>query len=358
MWTLGGRVLLEFPPVMAEGKLFLLKNNGAVYAIDKRTGKPVWKRKVGNLAAASPAYGNGRIFVPLLERGKNLPGALYALDAKTGKVLWRRLLPSRTESSPIFDNDRVYFGSESGTRVRAARRRRRASAGPTTPRAPSRARSRWPTASSTSATTRGHVYALRQADGSVAWNIGANSGAFGFRSGQFYSTPAVAYGRVYIGNTDGRMYSFSSVNGKLAWAKADRRLRLLLAGRRAGPGRAADASTSAPTTASSTRSTRATAASAGPTTTAAKISGGSTVVGDIVYFSNIGHEGHDRPRRPHGPQGLPHGPRLVQPRHLRRAHDLPDRLQLALRAQAREIGRVAMPAAASSALTAGIVYWP
>src|ERR1700755_1405930 len=100
VWTLGGSTLLEFPPVMAEGRLFLLKNNGAVYAIDKRTGKPVWKRKVGNLAAASPAYGNGRIFVPLLSRGKKKPGAVYALDAKTGKVLWRRLLPSRTESSP------------------------------------------------------------------------------------------------------------------------------------------------------------------------------------------------------------------------------------------------------------------
>ena len=42
---------------------------------------------------------------------------------------------------------------------------------------------------------------------------------FGLGSGQFYSTPAVAFGRVYVGNTDGRMYSFSSANGKLAWTK-------------------------------------------------------------------------------------------------------------------------------------------
>lgn len=39
VWTYPGSVLLEFPPVMAEGKLFLLKNNGALHAIDKQTGK-------------------------------------------------------------------------------------------------------------------------------------------------------------------------------------------------------------------------------------------------------------------------------------------------------------------------------
>jgi YD repeat-containing protein len=216
VWTLGGRVLLEFPPVMAEGKLFLLKNNGAVYAIDKRNGKVLWKRKVGNLAAASPAYGNGRIFVPLLERGKNLPGALYALDAKTGKVLWRRLMPSRTESSPVFDNDRVYFGSESG-RVYSVR------AGDGAVRWTYDAKGAVKCALALAdgklyfGDYSGHVYALRQADGSVAWNTGAKSGAFGFRSGQFYSTPAVAYGRVYIGNTDGKVYAFEEGDGQIAW---------------------------------------------------------------------------------------------------------------------------------------------
>ena len=38
-------------------------------------------------------------------------------------------------------------------------------------------------------------------------------------AGNFYATPAVAYGRVYIGNTDGNMYSFSAATGKLAWRR-------------------------------------------------------------------------------------------------------------------------------------------
>ena len=48
--------------------------------------------------------------------------------------------------------------------------------------------------------------------------MGTSGARFGFGSGQFYSSPAVAFGRVYIGNTDGRVYSFGARNGALAWA--------------------------------------------------------------------------------------------------------------------------------------------
>ena len=41
--------------------------------------------------------------------------------------------------------------------------------------------------------------------------------AFGLKAGSFYSTPAAAYGRVYIGSLDGFVYSFAASNGKLAW---------------------------------------------------------------------------------------------------------------------------------------------
>jgi hypothetical protein len=77
-------VLLEFPPVMAEGKLFLLKNNGALHAINKRTGKAVWKRKLGVLAAASPAYGNGRVFATLLARGHPIDVATHDSEILEG----------------------------------------------------------------------------------------------------------------------------------------------------------------------------------------------------------------------------------------------------------------------------------
>ena len=38
--------------------------------------------------------------------------------------------------------------------------------------------------------------------------------------GTFYSTPAVAFGRVYAGNADGRVYSFEQRTGDLAWSQS------------------------------------------------------------------------------------------------------------------------------------------
>lgn len=285
VWTLGGSTLTEFPPVMAEGKLFLLKNNGAVYAIDKRTGKVLWKRKVGALAAASPAYGNGRIFVTLLSRGKNLPGAIYALRTGDGKILWRRLLPSRSESSPVFDNDRVYFGSENGTVYSLL-------AGDGSVRWTYKAHGAVKCALALAngklyfGDYSGRVYAIRQADGHQVWDTGTSGGPFGLQSGQFYSTPAVAYGRVYIGNTDGRMYSFASDSGKLAWAKGTGSYVYSSPAVTQVPG-------GRPTVyfGSYDGNFYALDARSGKVRwtyhDGGKLSGGATVVGDIVYFSNI-----------------------------------------------------------------------
>ena len=77
----------------------------------------------------------------------------------------------------------------------------------------------------------------------------------------FYATPTVAYGRVFVGNTDGTVYAFGAATGNLLWARARRHVRLHRA-RRSGERRC----TSAPGTASSSRSTRAPETSAGATT--------------------------------------------------------------------------------------------
>jgi outer membrane protein assembly factor BamB len=37
-------------------------------------------------------------------------------------------------------------------------------------------------------------------------------------NGTFYSTPAVAYDRLYVGSTDGRVYSFGASTGALRWS--------------------------------------------------------------------------------------------------------------------------------------------
>ncbi|MDX6654561.1 MAG: hypothetical protein QOH18_1271, partial [Solirubrobacterales bacterium] len=58
--------------------------------------------------------------------------------------------------------------------------------------------------------------AVRASDGKLVWQSGSLGPGFA-ASGAFYSTPAVAYGRVYAGNNDGRVYSYDLRDGTLAW---------------------------------------------------------------------------------------------------------------------------------------------
>jgi outer membrane protein assembly factor BamB len=284
-WSLPGSILIEFPPIIVGSRLFVVKNNGAVYALSKKSGKVLWKRKMGELAASSPAYGDGLIYVTLLVREKGeRAGRVAALRVRDGKLVWSKPLASRSESSPVFDSGRIYFGAENGTVYSM-----KASNGNVrwTFKAGGAVKSGLALADGKLyfGTYGGRVYALKQADGKPAWTAGTSGRSFG-RAGNFYSTPAVAYGRVYIGNTDGKMYSFSSATGRLAWsrgtggyvyaspavAQVPGYRPTVYFGSYDGKFYALDARTGQ----------RRWTYNAG-----GKISGGSTVIGNIVYFSNL-----------------------------------------------------------------------
>jgi outer membrane protein assembly factor BamB len=289
-WSFTGRILLEFPPVIGGRSLYLLKNNGALYALSKRTGEVRWKRKLGALAASSPAFDDGRVYVTLLQRGRGgsaaRGGRIAALDARTGHTVWSKPLASRAESSPLVDGGRVYFGSENGTVYSM-----RASNG--------EVRWRFKAAGAVKAAISlangklffgdyaGRMYALRQADGRRVWSAGTSGARFGLSAGRFYSTPAVAYGRVYVGNTDGKIYSFSTDNGKLAWSKST-------GGYVYASPAVAQVPGGRPTVYAGSYSGRFYALDARTGRVRwsydahGKISGSATVVGDVVYFANLG----------------------------------------------------------------------
>ncbi len=219
-WAYRGRVLLEFAPVLCKRKVFILKNNAALYALSRRTGKPRWKRKLGHLAATSPACSHGVVYAVILERTPGSKGGrVVAVRAKNGTTVWSRKLPSRAESSPLLDRGRLFFGTENGT-VFALRT--------------SDGAVRW-TYKATGAVKgaialdagklyfgdyAGRVHAIRRSNGRKVWTVkAAKGGLLGVGEGNFYSSAAVAYGRVYIGSTNGQVYSLAATNGKLAWRK-------------------------------------------------------------------------------------------------------------------------------------------
>jgi outer membrane protein assembly factor BamB len=102
---------------------------------------------------------------------------VYSLNATTGHLNWRYHASSAVKGGPALSGGVLYFGDYGG-----------------------------------------RAYAVNAANGHQVWAVATNGAHFGFGSGNFYSTPAVAFGRVYMGNTDGRVYSFASKTGQLAWA--------------------------------------------------------------------------------------------------------------------------------------------
>jgi outer membrane protein assembly factor BamB len=287
LWRHRAPVLLEFPPILVGPRLYNQDNNGLAGAYDKRRGRSKWHRKLGVLAASSPAFGDGRLYYTVLQRAKNVSaGRVVALDPANGKVIWSKDLASRTESSPLFDGGRIYFGSESGTvyalsaKTGAVQWRFQASGAVKAGLALSDGKLYF-------GSYGGRAYSIRESDGRAVWSTGTSGRAFGLAGGNFYSTPAVAFGRVYLGNTDGRMYSFSAASGKLAWARSTGAYvysspavaqipgsqPMVWFGSYNGTFYAVDARTGA---------TRWTFRSGG------RILGGATVVGNIVYFSDYG----------------------------------------------------------------------
>ena len=219
-WARRGRVLLEFSPVLCGRRLYLLKNNGALYAISRTTGRVSWKRRLGALAAAAPACAHGTIFAVLLKRSHSTEaGRVVAVSAKHGRTRWSRRLPSRSESSPLIDRGRLYLGSEDGTVYALSAHdgaiRWRAKAAGAVKGAIALADDKLYFGD-----YGGKVHAIRRSDGKKVWEASPSSGPLGLGEGNFYSSAAVEYGRVYIGSTNGNVYSLSSADGKLAWSRS------------------------------------------------------------------------------------------------------------------------------------------
>jgi outer membrane protein assembly factor BamB len=211
LWHYTERPLLEFPPIYVAGKLYFVNNNGYAYALDADTGKVLWERRIGLLNASTPAYYKHRLYIVNL-----VPGHIVKLDAKTGKILWKRPLPGRAESSPLAIDGTVYFGCEDG-QLFALNTRNGHTRWATSLGGPVKSAPAYHDGVLFVGDYGGYMNAVDAKSGKIKWQAASLGQGFG-TSGEFYSTPAVAFGRVYAGNNDDRVYSFEEKTGALAWS--------------------------------------------------------------------------------------------------------------------------------------------
>ncbi len=221
VWMVRGGSLMEFPPAIAAGQLFVGTNKGRFMAIEAETGQINWETDFGLCIAASPAVDEDSVFVALMDpwpcrnHDQSAPGYIVALDPETGSEQWR-FEAGVTETSPLVVEGTLYFGSwdrkiyaldaatgaekwsyATGDQVKSAVALRDGIV--------------------YSGSYDGRMYALDAETGEELWATSGRSGLFG--SGRFYSTPALAYGRVFVGNIDGRVYAFAADTGDVIWSR-------------------------------------------------------------------------------------------------------------------------------------------
>jgi outer membrane protein assembly factor BamB len=216
VWTHGGNALLEFPPVMWGNRIFQLGDDATLHAIDKYTGKDLWRRKIGALSASTPAVAGTTVYATVLSRSPGgQAGRVVAVNTIDGHLRWQRDLPSRAESSPLLDKGRLFFGSQNGTVYALDARTGKVlwtyRAGGAVKASPSLSGGVLYFGDYS-----GELQAVGEQHGHLLWRSGSGGALLG--SGTFYSTPAVMYGRVFLGNTDGRVYAYDASSGKLDWA--------------------------------------------------------------------------------------------------------------------------------------------
>ncbi|HTR89132.1 MAG TPA: PQQ-binding-like beta-propeller repeat protein [Solirubrobacteraceae bacterium] len=216
VWSHNGGSLLEFPPTIQSGRIFQLADDGTLTARNKTTGHLLWRRRVGSLSASTPAAVGDAVYATVLARADGVrKGAVFALDAATGRVLWSRMLPSPSESSPLVDSRRLFFGSQNGT-LYALDIQDGAVAWTYHAAGSIKASPSLANGILYFGDYSGHLQALSEATGHRIWDSTSEGALLG--SGTFYSTAAVMYGRVFLGNTDGRVYAYDASTGKLDWA--------------------------------------------------------------------------------------------------------------------------------------------
>jgi len=139
-------------PEVSDGVVYFCSDDGALYALDTKTGKEKWKFETGAGVCSSPAVSDGAVYFGSYDH------YLYAVDIKTGKEKWKFKTGDAVYSSPAVVDGVVYVGSGDH-----------------------------------------HLYAVDIKTGAEKWK---------FKTGFWvYSSPAVADGVAYFGSGDNHLYA-------------------------------------------------------------------------------------------------------------------------------------------------------
>ena len=222
LWHLRMGHYLEYPPVVAYGRLYVPQQRGRFYVVNPENGHVLRRKNFHRCSAASPTVWHGTVYhalmypLPCQKRRRGAKsGFVVAMDAITTKEKWR-FRAGAIESSLLVVDGILYFGSWDG-KVYAvnARNGRLVWSYRTDDRITSSAA--YGNKTIYIGVDSGRVYALAARTGKLRWRSSSFT-RLGRRE-YFYATPTLGYGRVFIGNTDGIVYAFGATTGRTLWAQ-------------------------------------------------------------------------------------------------------------------------------------------
>ena len=243
VWAVPMGGLIEFPAVVSDGVAYIGNASATVHAVSMLKGTVIWTHPTPHGKMASSPAVAGRA---LLYHGMN--GAVFVLDRATGKLLWHFDVGSPIESSPIVDHGVDYFGAWNGrlyaldlrthrlrwTRDLGAKITSSASiaggtlyigdyAGRLWALSPRTGATRWVARVNgriygTPAVAHGRVFAPSSNGGSLTAFTTGGRELWRFSPGAYvYSSPAVWGGRVFVGSYNGVFYALSAASGRVLW---------------------------------------------------------------------------------------------------------------------------------------------
>ena len=166
---------LGAPPIVANGRVYVMDTLGTVRAFDARTGAQVWasqtpteKGNQAELYGGGLAYDQGHIYAT------NGLGFVAALDQRNGGIVWKVHPGGPLRGAPSVGNGAVYVVSQDN-----------------------------------------QIYSLNEANGSTNWSEPASlevAGVFGSAS------PAIGQGTVVAGFSSGELNAYRYENGRSVWS--------------------------------------------------------------------------------------------------------------------------------------------
>ena len=211
-------------PAIADGTAYVGTYDGVVSAVSVASGEIEWQTDVGDAAAASPTYHEGRLYVAVEYATPS--GTVVVMDAESGEVEWRDDRPTDHPHSTVavdLERDRFLFGSNDGHvyawSLSGPERAWTFDTGGDVkaPIAVSRGIALVPS-------WAGTVTAVDVADGTGLWEFETDESVSPTddpdpgRTGGVMCAPAVHDGTVYVGSHDSNAYAIDLATGEELWS--------------------------------------------------------------------------------------------------------------------------------------------